>query len=201
MANRRSLRIMKDLSDFEGKTVGINLLEHDDETMSMILVCFEGVADTPFQGGTFFVELHLPPEFPWKGPQVVLRTPVWHPNVSRDEGNVCMDILSSKWKAGTSLLECVEAVRSLLNDPNPDSPLNSYAADLLREHPQTYQLNAALWSRVYAGGNQPAEELQEKLNFLLSKNISKKRALIEGAFYAWDISRIKSREFTTLLVS
>lgn len=40
------------------------------DDMLKIQVAFAGLEDTPFQGGTFEVELRIPSNFPFKSPEV-----------------------------------------------------------------------------------------------------------------------------------
>ena len=56
-------------------------------------------------------------------------TACFHPNVDT-AGNICLDILKDKWSAAFSVRTVLMSLQTLLGDPNNDSPLNSYAAQL-----------------------------------------------------------------------
>lgn len=50
-----------------------------------------------------------------------------------ETGEICLDLLKDAWSPAYSVLECVKAVRMLLDHPGIDSPLNVDVAALLRE--------------------------------------------------------------------
>jgi ubiquitin-conjugating enzyme E2 C len=45
-------------------------------------------------------------------------------------GNICLDILQDKWSAVYDVRATLLSLRSLLGEPNNDSPLNALAASL-----------------------------------------------------------------------
>lgn len=60
-------------------------------------------------------------------------TPIVHPNISLETGEICLDLLGDAWTPAYSILETVRAVRDgLLPHPEVDSPLNVDCAALLR---------------------------------------------------------------------
>ena len=61
-------------------------------------------------------------------------TPIVHPNISLETGEICLDLLGDAWTPAYSVLETVRAVREgLLPHPEVDSPLNVDCAALLRD--------------------------------------------------------------------
>ncbi len=80
------------------------------------------------------VKLTLNREYPYAGGfELVWLTPIFHPNI-RDDGKVCIQLVN-KWSAGQTLSNIVDALVQLLENPNPDSPLNTDAARYFLEHP------------------------------------------------------------------
>lgn len=82
----------------------------------------------------------LPPEWPSAAPTVSFKPPVYHPNVSATNGDVCVDILNEKWSASIPLTGVVSCIMLLLEEPNCDSPLNTDAA-------REYTRDKASWRR------------------------------------------------------
>ena len=73
--------------------------------------------------------LKFPTSYPYEAPQVTFQTACFHPNVDQ-HGNICLDILKDKWSAIYNVSTILISIRSLLGEPNNDSPLNGYAAAL-----------------------------------------------------------------------
>ncbi len=89
----------------------------------------DGSKETVFEGMKFQMRLVFPAQYPFKAPQVTFETPIFHPNVD-ESGNICLDILKEEWSAAYSVKTLLVSIRSLLGEPNNDSPLNAHAAGL-----------------------------------------------------------------------
>lgn len=86
-----------------------------------------GPEGTPYHGFKLTLNITLPDNFPFSAPQVSFTANIWHPNVGT-AGNICLDILQSNWTPALKLSSVLLSISSLLNDPNPASPLNGEAA-------------------------------------------------------------------------
>ena len=47
----------------------------------------------PYEGGYFVVDIQIPTKYPYEPPKMRFDTKVWHPNVSSQNGAICLDIL------------------------------------------------------------------------------------------------------------
>lgn len=56
-----------------------------------------GPSGTPYAGGTFIVDIQIPQNYPFEPPKMRFDTKVWHPNVSSQNGAICLDILKKEW--------------------------------------------------------------------------------------------------------
>lgn len=91
-----------------------------------------GTDDSPYQGAVFRITITFTDDYPIKAPKVKFVDVPFHPNVYED-GNICLDILKENWSPALQVPALLHSVRSLLTDPNVNSPANQTAARLYRE--------------------------------------------------------------------
>merc|ERR1719440_392121 len=72
-----------------------------------------------------------------KPPRVKFVTKIWHPNVGGN-GDICLDLLQNMWSPALTIERLLLSIASLLTDPNPDSPMNSDAAQLYKKNRKAY---------------------------------------------------------------
>ncbi|OQO02053.1 hypothetical protein B0A48_12526 [Cryoendolithus antarcticus] len=94
-----------------------------------------GPSATPYESLTFKLTLSFPSNYPHAPPEVLFKTPIYHPNVDM-KGRICLDILKAAgsggegggWSAALNAETVLLSVQSLLGEPNNASPLNGEAA-------------------------------------------------------------------------
>ncbi|KAG2436570.1 hypothetical protein HYH02_011507 [Chlamydomonas schloesseri] len=118
-----------------------------------------GPDGTPYAGGIFQLRITFPDRYPMEPPNVKFVTKVYHPNVSKEDGNICCSVLNmppkGDWKPAHSLRTVLLSIQSLLAEPNPADPLDADAARELTSHPQLFHSRAAEWTRLYATPDMP----------------------------------------------
>ena len=108
-------------------------LQREEPTFNTIggdLTKWEGYILGPegcYEDGVFRIEIIIPREYPFLPPRALMQTTIWHPNI-RDDGRICVGLLGKDWTPANTLVELVEVLRFLLDNPNPDDPLNPSAA-------------------------------------------------------------------------
>jgi len=108
-----------------------------------------GHEGSPYEGGLFRLEIHLPHDYPFSAPKILFLTRIYHMNIS-DRGAVCIDILKNQWSPALSLFKVILSLSSLLTDPNPQDPLvPSIATEYMRNRKQ-HDNNARHWTELYA---------------------------------------------------
>ena len=87
---------------------------------------------------------------------------MFHPNVYADGGEkllsiarlklverfdpflgICLDILQNRWSPTYDVSAILTSIQSLLDEPNPNSPANSVAAQLYQENRREYEKRVA----------------------------------------------------------
>uniref|UniRef100_A0A8C7YS03 Ubiquitin conjugating enzyme E2 A, like n=1 Tax=Oryzias sinensis TaxID=183150 RepID=A0A8C7YS03_9TELE len=88
--------------------------------------------------GTFKLVVEFTEEYPNKPPTVRFVSKMFHPNVYAD-GSICLDILQNRWSPTYDVSSILTSIQSLLDEPNPNSPANSQAAQLYQENKREYE--------------------------------------------------------------
>ena len=108
-----------------------------------------GPDGTPYEGGVFFLAIHIPVDYPFKPPTIKFTTKIYHPNIN-SQGAICIDILKASWSPALSLSKLLISIRSMLNEPNPEDPLVPDIAQQFVTNRQKYDRTAREWTRKYA---------------------------------------------------
>lgn len=77
-------------------------------------------------------------------------TRVWHPNVDKDSGKPCVDLLRESWKPTMGLRDLLVFIRELLSAPNASDSVNSEAAREITESLESFEKHALEEVKKYA---------------------------------------------------
>lgn len=86
-----------------------------------------GAEGSDWEKGVYKMKMKFSSEYPTHPPKCILLPPVaaegpfYHMNVYPD-GEICLDIIGSKWSPGITIKEILTGVQTMLTDPNPGSP-------------------------------------------------------------------------------
>ncbi|CAF0887549.1 unnamed protein product [Adineta ricciae] len=128
-------RLLKDLVQLQSLTLqdGATAAPLNESNLFEWQAMITGPEDTPFEGGLYELHLSIPCDYPIHAPKVSFKTEIFHPNIYQN-GDVCIDILQTQWSEVMSIDKILISIRSLLNEPNVNSPANAEAALLYKEH-------------------------------------------------------------------
>ncbi|KAL6052195.1 E2 ubiquitin-protein ligase peroxin 4 [Balamuthia mandrillaris] len=110
-----------------------------------------GPPETPYEGGTFELDINVPENYPLQPPTILFLTKVFHPNIHFKTGEICLDLLKTAWSAVYTLQSVCRSIIALLAHPEPDSPLNCDCGNLLRiGDVRGYNSLARMYTLLYA---------------------------------------------------
>ncbi|EYE94212.1 E2 ubiquitin-conjugating protein UBC1 [Aspergillus ruber CBS 135680] len=156
MASHRSRRITKELADIYADSqsqIGAEPVS-GDEDITHLRGSFPGPPGTPYEGGTYYIDIRIPLEYPFKPPVMKFETKIWHPNVSSQTGAICLDTLASAWSPVLTVKSSLLSLQSLLNTPEPKDPQDAEVANMLLHRPKEFERVAQQWAVNYAGAPQ-----------------------------------------------
>ena len=94
---RRELLSIEQESDEVKKQMRIEV----GNDLSKLTAFLSGPPDSPFAGGTFTLQIHIPAAYPFEPPRVTFLTKIWHPNISLSSGYVCFGHAERQMDTGT----------------------------------------------------------------------------------------------------
>ena len=98
---------------------------------------FIGPKNSPYEGGFFYIEIKFPKDYPNSAPEVQMRTPTYHPNISTFNGNICMDYIAN-WKNSCDVRELIFAIFVILAHPSLANSYNKLDEEKAKEFTKKY---------------------------------------------------------------
>ncbi|KAG0239348.1 Ubiquitin-conjugating enzyme E2 T [Actinomortierella wolfii] len=130
-------------------------LNHLNAGMShgIIFQFIYGPEGSPYEGGTFTIDIKIPDRYPIDPPKCEFITRVYHPNID-DKGRICLSVLKSKpqgdWTPAHNVSTILDSLVILLGNPNPDDPLVIDIASEYSESRELFIRKAKDFTRRYA---------------------------------------------------
>ncbi|GMJ05897.1 ubiquitin-conjugating enzyme 27 [Hibiscus trionum] len=144
-------RVQKELQECgrEKDSSGIRVSPKSDN-LARLTGIIPGPLGTPYEGGSFEIDITLPDGYPFEPPKMKFVTKVWHPNISSQSGAICLDILKDQWSPALTLKTALLSIQALLSAPEPGDPQDAVVAQqYLREY-QTFVSTARYWTESFA---------------------------------------------------
>merc|ERR1712093_233256 len=102
----------------------------------------KGPEDSPYEGGTFTIDINIPSQYPFVPPKIKFDTKVWHPNVSSQTGAICLDILKNEWSPALTIRTALLSLQALLSTPEPDDPQDAVVAKQYKTDFEAWKVKA-----------------------------------------------------------
>ncbi|KAL3082499.1 hypothetical protein niasHT_030513 [Heterodera trifolii] len=144
-------RLKKELAELNKELVmGYTAAPMDDgRDMYHWKASIKGPSESPYEGGTFHLDIVFRRDYPFTPPTVKFDTIIYHPNVG-ERGDICLDILKQMWAPSLTISKVLLSISSLLCDPNPNSALRQDIAIMYRDNREEYNRNAREWTKNHA---------------------------------------------------
>ena len=145
-------RIMKEIEElYRDPPDNVTAGPIDEKNIYHWIATIEGPDDTDYKDGVFIVDIQIPKEYPFKPPICKFKTKIYHPNINKDNGNICLNILKpDKWNPSLSISNVLLSIMVLLAKPKFDSPLNGEARDLFYKSEKEYKERVLQWVKDYS---------------------------------------------------
>jgi ubiquitin-conjugating enzyme E2 D/E len=145
-------RIMKEIEElYRDPPDNVTAGPIDEKNIYHWIATIEGPDDTDYKNGVFILDIQIPKEYPFKPPICKFKTKIYHPNINKDNGNICLNILKpDKWNPSLSISNVLLSIMVLLAKPKFDDPLNGEARDLFYKSEKEYKERVLQWVKDYS---------------------------------------------------
>lgn len=143
---RRLQSELKEINRSPPDNCSADLAKDDINKWRAIII---GPEKTPYENGIFCVDIRFGENYPFSPPSCKFLTRIYHPNIDR-HGNICLDILKNNWTPAISVSKLLISICSLLDDPNPDDPLDAEASELYKRDITEFNHIARQYTVEYA---------------------------------------------------
>ncbi|KAG0067726.1 Ubiquitin-conjugating enzyme E2 T [Linnemannia elongata] len=155
------IRMGKELTDLEQTPpLGVACYPVNDNIVHLQAE-IAGPEDSPYHGGSFKIDIHIPDRYPFEPPRCQFLTRVYHPNID-EQGLICLDILKGPpkgtWLPSINITTMLISLQLLLAQPNPDDPLLVDVATEFKENRELFKYKAKEFTKKYATGMQDTKE-------------------------------------------
>lgn len=146
-----SVRIQRELSHFnkDHSASKMSLVPAGDN-LTHLTATIPGPISTPYEGGTFKIDITLPDGYPFVPPKMKFITKLWHPNISSVNGAICLDILKDQWSPALNLKTALLSLQALLSTPEPRDPQDAIVARQYLNEYSTFLCTARYWTETFA---------------------------------------------------
>ena len=109
----------------------------------------DGPEGSPYENGSFFIDIKFSNEYPFKPPNVTFVTKIYHPNIS-SQGEICLNVLKNSWHPSISVKTILISLRNLLAHPNSKDPLVADIGEQDQTNHEEFLKTAREWTKRYA---------------------------------------------------
>jgi ubiquitin-protein ligase len=117
----------------------------DPNNIHKWVVHMSGPEGCVYESGVYSISFVFPENYPFKHPDVKFITPMYHPNIKKDSGEICMDVFASSWSPTQKVKDILEKLVSMIKSPSTDSPLEpEICQEFMNNHAQ-FEKKVKMW--------------------------------------------------------
>ena len=143
-------RLKKELNQLTDNPIcGSTVLLEEENNIRKWIVCVKGPVETPYEGGNFKLKFDFPDNYPFKPPEVKFITTMYHPNIKKDTGEICLDVFANGWLPTQKCSEILEKIISIIKLPSSSSPLEPDIANEFSNNYEQFCSNVKSFTKKY----------------------------------------------------
>ena len=113
-------------------------------------IIMKGPKKSCYENGIFQLSLIFPKNYPNDPPDIKFITKIFHPNISFDNGIICVSSKSSEWEKNKNIINVIYSIYDLLKIPNLNHGLNKEALLLYQNDYNSFYQKAKEFTKKYA---------------------------------------------------
>lgn len=116
-------------------------------------VCILHPQTSIYSSGRYEISIKFPDRYPFHPPKIRFLTKILHPNISLLNGSICLNILRENWSPALCIEKIITCIEFLLDNPNPEDPLNKKIGELFQADREKYEETVKKFIDIYAKKN------------------------------------------------
>ena len=181
-------RLEKELADIKSMKDALFTADSVGGDLTHWKAKMSGPKDTPYEGGTFFLEIRIGDDYPYSPPKIKFTTKIWHPNISSQTGAICLDVLGKEWSPALTIRTALLSIQALLSLPEPDDPQDAEVATMYKQNRPMFLQTAKYWTSTFA--QDTGDKTQEdSINRIVEMGFDAAQARAALEKHSWDETR------------
>jgi len=184
---RELKRLEKELSDIRAlgmeSTVKADAVDGDLTHWKGFM---KGPEETPYAGGSFYIDIKIPDGYPYNPPKMKFDTKIWHPNMSSQTGAICLDVLGKEWSPALTIRTALLSIQALLSAPEPDDPQDAEVAEMFKNNRDLFDQTAKHWTETFANETSAKSDKDDKIAQICGMGFEKEQAIEALEKAGWD---------------